>query len=190
LESSLKPRDLVLLLIGEGKDRRGFGRTSLQKLAFFASLRLEKDLGFRPHLYGPYSDVIEDEVETLQLSGLIEEKVQNLGFTSPTGFLAKKYDYELTESGEARIQALRTAYEKESHDISSLVVQVDQEAGGLDAWILAPAAKTLLIGREEGRSLSSEEVRQLATELGWELSDQQVGTVAHMLEGLGFLQLA
>ena len=48
-------QDLILLVIGNEKNKNLQGRTILQKKLYFLSVLKEIDLGFGPHYYGPYS---------------------------------------------------------------------------------------------------------------------------------------
>lgn len=184
----LKTRDTILFIIGEGSSRRGFGRTSLQKVAYFAGLLLNRDFGHRPHYYGPFSPLVEREVEALVMSGLGKETSYSLGFAGPGGFEAKQYEYDLTEEGRERIRALWDAHRTELQALKGMISRFDEIAGGLEPSILSPAAKTLFIAQEEHRALESSEIGELAGELGWDLSHEQVQKVGGLLEQMGLLK--
>ena len=108
----MKQRDLVLSIIDLCCDRPEFGRTSLQKVAYFVSQGLHQQLGHKAHFYGPFSEDVEDDVEGLLLAGLIDEKATSLGFQSYGGDAAKKYECSMTDAGNERVEALRGAYPK------------------------------------------------------------------------------
>jgi len=80
------------------------GKTRLQKLAFLLD---EEELGdqfdayqFRKYDYGPFSKELLEDVESLEKKGLVEiRKSRTLGGNA-------RYDYRLTEDGEAVVKDL------------------------------------------------------------------------------------
>lgn len=187
---SIQPRDLVLAVIALCGTREEFGRTSLQKVTFLASLKLGMDLGHHAYYYGPYSADVEADVEALVLSGLVKETVEYLDFMSPSGFQANRYRYTLTETGNVRVQLLRDAHPEQFGMIESLVQELVSVIGSLDQNILAATAKTLYIAREHGRPVSAEEIKEVGKDFGWKLSTGQIGRAATMLEKLQFVTKA
>jgi uncharacterized protein YwgA len=189
LNRQLKRRDALLILIGTCAERREFGRTSLQKVAYFAHLALDLDFGHRAHFYGPFSEVVESDIEALALSGLIEERVENLGFIGSSGFQGRRYEYRVTEDGEERLKALCERYAGDCAEITLLVQKLIDAAGGLDQRILSTAAKTHYISAQEGSLLSVDDIRAKAKRLGWDLSARQIKQVEQVLEKLGLVEL-
>jgi len=185
----MKSRDIVLFLTSLGQGRPEFGRTSLQKAAYFSSLVLGRDLGHRAHYYGPFSSTVEREMEALVLSSLVEEKVQLLGFANQIGFAAKQYEYKLTPSGEERVRELTGLYPKDADLLSGLVQSLVEHAGKLDQRVLSAAAKVHYIARQEGRPVSVPDVPVSARQLGWDLTDEQVEQVVHLLDKLSFIKV-
>jgi uncharacterized protein YwgA len=53
----LEVSEFILALIGSKPDGLN-GRTTVQKLGYFASIMLGKDFGYGPDFYGPYSTSI------------------------------------------------------------------------------------------------------------------------------------
>lgn len=186
----MKRRDLILFIISCCQQQREFGRTSLQKVAFFVEEHFGEDdeLGYRPHYFGPFSDVVVEEVNALTLAGLVEERVQRLGFVGASGFEGVKYEYSLTDVGSDRVAQLRDAYPAEAKDVEDFIGRLLQAAGGLDQAILAPAAKTYFIAKREDRVLEPEEIKTLAKQLGWVLSDHQIGRVVGILKELDLIE--
>lgn len=185
--SDLKRRDLVLAIIAMCAEREEFGRTALQKTAFFVSECLGAELGHRAHYYGPFSDQVECDVEDLVFAGLVEEQMATLSFAGHGAHQARRYEYRLTEDGRARVNDLEVAYPDDISALRNFIGRLVAAAGGLDQRILSPAAKTYFIAKREGRSISTSEIRQLAKKLGWDLRPPQIKIVA---EVLGTLKLA
>jgi uncharacterized protein YwgA len=189
MASEMKRRDLILAIVAVCGERPEFGRTSLQKTAFFAAEVLGTEFGHKAHFYGPFSDDVEADVEDLVFTGLLSERVTTLGFAGPSGREAKKYDYQLTDEGLARVDALRTAYPEEFRRLEAFVVRLTESAGGLDQGILSPAAKTYFIAKREKRAVSPKEIRQFGASLGWDLKPAQIRRVSDVLDSLGLAKV-
>jgi uncharacterized protein YwgA len=187
-EELMKQRDLVLSIIDLCCDRPEFGRTSLQKVAYFVSQGLHQQLGHKAHFYGPFSEDVEDDVEGLLLAGLIDEKATSLGFQSYGGDAAKKYEYSMTDAGNERVEALRGAYPEEFQSLATFIERLEQAAGGLDQSVLSPAAKTYFIASREHRPVKTSEIRTFGAQLGWNLQRKQVLQVVAVLKTLGLVK--
>lgn len=185
----MKRRDVLLTIIATGAKRPEFGRTSLQKVAYFVGVHRDDDFRHQAHFYGPFSDVVEADVEALVAAGLIEERVQSLPFVGARGHQGKRFEYRLTDEGESRVEQLKAVHPSESQDIEGFVKQLEEAAGGLDQGILSPAAKTYFIASRENRALSAQAIRELASELGWDLQPPQVKKVAKVLQQLNLVQV-
>jgi uncharacterized protein YwgA len=185
----VKRRDLLLILVELCGNRPEFGRTSLQKVAYFVGITLGVPLGHRAHYYGPYSEFVEREIDALVLSGLIEEKVEVLGFIGQRGHEGKRYEYSVTPEGERRIKELQRTYPKEYGKVEQFVGSLTSAANGLDQRILSPAAKTLFIAKREGRALDISEIGELAKQLGWHLNKEQVDRVVNVLAGIDLIRV-
>ncbi len=186
--SGLKLRDELLYIIAKCQDRPEFGRTSLQKVAYFASVRDETSIGHRAHYYGPYSPLVEQEVEALALSGFVEEKSYGLGFANDSGFAARKYEYRVTKEGRQRLEAVSKAHPDDIAALDGFLSNLAQAAGGFDQRVLSAAAKTLYIARASEEPLSLSQISDLARQHGWDLSPQQIARVVEMLKKLGFIE--
>jgi uncharacterized protein YwgA len=188
--SQLKLRDELLLIIHRCQSRPEFGRTSLQKVAYFASIRENKNIGHRAHFYGPYSPAVETEVEALTLSGFIEEKSYALGFASKSGFAARKYEYRVTDSGLSRLEAVTNAHPHDVRELNQFLDKLVEAANGLDQKVLSAAAKTLYIARATGKASSLGEISDLARGHGWDLSPSDIAQVVDVLRKLGLVEEA
>lgn len=92
---------LVLLTVG-ALGQPLWGRVKMQKLIFLVGNVIEglhKDLGYEPHLYGPYSDKVESIAEDLESLGYIDQEGSKFVLT-PKGeeeFSQLKPDEEVKE---------------------------------------------------------------------------------------------
>lgn len=188
--NSMKRRDLILAIIAICSGREEFGRTSLQKTAFFVGERFQTGLGHHAHFYGPFSDQVEADVEDLVFASLVDEKVSLLGFAGSSGNQAKRYEYELTADGKERVGALAEAYPTELAELRDFIERLIEAAGGLDQRILSPAAKTYFIAKREKRPVSSAEIKEFGKKLGWNLRNPQIKQVASVLSTLGFAKVS
>jgi len=184
----MKRRDLLLSIIAVCGERPDFGRTSLQKVAYFVGLTSGADLQHRAYYFGPFSEVVEREVQTLVISDLIQERIQPLGFVGAEGFEGRRYEYHLAAAGRERFDQLRVAYPEEVRALETFIGKLIQAAGGLDQKVLSTAAKTFFIAQREGRPLDAEEIKQLARQLGWTVSHAQVERVLRVLHDLEFME--
>lgn len=179
----MKRRDLILSIIALCQDFNEFGRTSMQKVAYWAGRYFGFNLGHHAYFYGPFSPVIEQDVEALVLSGLVEEKSQTLG-VNRDGWDISKYEYSLTEGGRERLKLLTTAYPDQLEELKVFVDQLVEAAGGLHQSVLAPATKLLFIEKAEGRKLTDEEITVAAKNLGWKLTEDEVQRVRRVIDNL------
>jgi uncharacterized protein YwgA len=101
----MKNRKLVTLALLDSKGEQNLiGRTRLQKLLFLIQQRLDeqgqslnRDYDFIAYDYGPFSQEIYEDVETLIERGLVSEDATKLD----DGVI--QYSYELTEKGRERL---------------------------------------------------------------------------------------
>lgn len=104
------PGKLILLLLHSQSDAPLPGRTHLQKEAFVISHALpglSQDLGFEPHLMGPYSSALADEAEQLELSELVVEDGGSLRITERGRSLASSLERETGRTVLAKIAELK-----------------------------------------------------------------------------------
>lgn len=179
----MRTRDLILTLIDACSDREEFGRTSLQKMAYFAGERLGVDLGHHAYYYGPFSDVVEQEVASLALGELLSEQVTVLGVGSRGP--VRKYQYSLTDQGRRRLKMVSERYPEETERVRELVGQVIEVAGSLEQGLLSQAAKTFFVAEATGANATFDELKGLAEQHGWQLENRKREPVERLLGALG-----
>jgi uncharacterized protein YwgA len=184
----MKPRDVVLSIIGEVTGHDEFGRTSLQKVSYLTSLLIGMDLGHSAYYYGPYSPAVEANAEALAIGGLIKENSETIGINA-RGFPLLKYTYTITEQGEERLQRVRDAHPDQSQSIKDIVAKIEATAGSFDQNTLSAVSKTFYIAKEQSRPISPGEVQEFAKELGWTLRTRKIEEVIQMLSELGLVEV-
>jgi len=176
-------KDAILATIANEEGKALHGRTLLQKKLYFLSVLLNEDFDFRPHYFGPYSPTVADDLGALTAAGFISEDVDIFpGSAGPFGE-RRRYSYKLDPSCEEilpeiadELQACYCALERiNSHPIAG------------NSQLLPVAAKVHFIMNERGRA-SVEEIRQRATELGWNLGERDIDQVVEYLEHLGLVK--
>ena len=166
------------------------GRTTLQKLAYFASVNGLSDISFRPHYYGPFSDEVSQTSGVLSALGLLTEKViitneRSDGWLRSVSGDIRAYTYSLTREGREAAADVRSLHRAEWQSLERLVTTCRKETG-LNPGILATAAKIHFIFTNDPDSVQSNEtVKKAASEFGWKLSARDISRVGSLLTKLG-----
>src|SRR5262245_47705849 len=89
-----------LALLAMGGEIRG--KTKLQKTVYFIGLlcKMEEDLGYRPHFYGPYSAEVAGAAQSLRALGFATQSSAGIGSMDSSGFEVARYDLALTDEGK------------------------------------------------------------------------------------------
>ena len=166
----------VILVALDGAGGQLAGRTRLQKVMYFLCERLGIDAGYFPHFYGPYSEQVAGAVDSLVARDLVEEEAESTATGGP--FEGRLYTYSLGERGR---EVLAFAEEREGERAR----RVREELAGLlsekpSTQALAVASKLHII-LPKSDSVSDEELRRKAANLGWDLR------TANVQEGIAFL---
>ena len=96
---------LLIALIGAHQSQKIEGRTRIQKLVCILKTRdkLPFTFDFKPYFYGPYSDELSEDINTLIGMKLLEETI------TPIGFGSYRYDYSFTKNAQRLFSKLETA---------------------------------------------------------------------------------
>lgn len=177
--------EMVLTLVDLCGERRDFGRTTLQKVAYLATVALGwPRVGHEAHFYGPFSRPLERSTARLAAQGLLVEGAEDLGFVGAGGYRAKQFHYRLTEAGSQRLAQLRRQH---PHDVARLATFVDQlqsSVGGLDQSVLSLAAKVHYIVERAGQPVGQDQIVEAARTLGWRITEPTIADVSTILERL------
>jgi len=185
----LTTRETVLLIVAAAGERVE-GRTVMQKLAYFSGLGLGTVLGHRAHFYGPYSARVEDGLVLAAVGGDLKETVERMPDWTGSGSDYVKYTYDLTEQGREKVAALRDEHPEESGRIDTAVRAIRNVIPDLNQKTLSSAAKTYLILAESEGDVSEDRIPELATKLGWKLSQADANQTVEILRQLGLVAVA
>jgi uncharacterized protein YwgA len=166
------------------------GKTMLQKTVYFLGLLTGSvgNLGYRAHLYGPYSDDVNRAVDHLKTIDVLEESVTPWGAVDQSGFEVRRYDFRLNAQG-CKLAEAKTKENPAIWDKIKAATEKLREAGGLDYVSLSIAAKTyFMLGDKTGRATESDLVA-LAPTFGWKVTPAQIRDAASYLSRLGLVEL-
>lgn len=169
--------DAILTILGSIEN--GAGRTTLQKLLYFASSKKILRAAFRPYYYGPYSDEVYLELQSLVALHFIEERPETYA-SGHTG-----HSYKLTGDGQSVLPP-------NSQDADNLdhLVELARRHFGLDQRLLSAAAKTHFVLGSHNLPLTFDGIRAEARNLGWEISADDADRVVDFLSDLGLVTRA
>jgi uncharacterized protein YwgA len=186
-EKRLTDREL-LLLIASAADGTLAGRTVAQKLAYFGGRKLEQPTGHTAYYYGPYSDEITAALERGVLAGDFTKQIERIPdwFGGPD---AMKHVYTLTERGVEEAEQVAQQHSEEAREVFETVGTIAQAIPDFRQKALSAAAKIDLIVAEQNRPVPLAEIRALATELGWSLSEGEVGEALDVLARLDLVEM-
>lgn len=176
--------DGVLLLLDAAGGQIA-GRTTIQKLGYFSTVRGAIRARYRPHYYGPYSADIAGAIQTLVSYGFIEERVETPGGTGTTPDW-KRYTYTITEDGRELVPELKQEYARGAEEVEE-IVGICKDTANLDSKTLSWAAKVHYIQTRERRYMSYDEIREVARTLNWDLSEDQIQKGIDLLNDLHFM---
>jgi uncharacterized protein len=166
------------------------GKTLLQKRMFFLGEILNKNFGYRPHYYGPYSDDIAADITILTNYGFLETKTCEYGMAGGGGFEVRRFDYRLTEEGKKAVQWLKGEYPEEAKGIETAALRIEN-AGEMHYMDLSIAAKAyFILKKNQQRALAPEEIAVEAKKFSWSVEEPQINSAVGFLEKLGMVTTA
>jgi len=154
------------------------GRTAIQKLGYFASLKTGLSLGYRPHYYGPYSSILHGLLGEFVSAGYVEEQARQ------TRFYRTMYSYSLTDDGIQLFNEVRKREPIKSAEIGEVVQRCERIVKN-NVNSLSWAAKVYFLLSQKGMEISTEEAVQSSRRFGWKLSNTEVESGTKLLVGLG-----
>ncbi len=178
--------DSLLMMIA-ASDEGIYGRTTVQKLAYFAAEQGYLDATFRPHYYGPYSEEVANTLESLTSLGYLREDVIALGEQSDQ-FLArisgdvKAYRYELTDEGRQVLTEIKGENPEDWQRMSEFMADI---AGSteLNPAVLSVAAKVHYVRKRMGhrKKVSSSVIINQARRYHWNLTEENIERATRLL---------
>jgi len=157
------------------------GRTAIQKLGYFASVKLKKNAEYGPDYYGPFSPSIAAHLENLVGLDFVVEKGRR------TVRDRIMYSYHLTDDGQQISKKIKEEYPKEY----SIITNVVKECGKTvhyNFYVLSWAAKVHFILEQTGRTLTYEEAIDASQLFGWNLGEKEIESAVKLLLALGLIK--
>ena len=174
--------ELLLTILGSS-DEPIAGRTAIQKITYFASLKTRTDGGFGPHYYGPFSSGVAGLIEELSAAGFIAEQAKR------TVNDRVMYSYFLTDDGRRLFERLRNK-EPQIYEIVRRVVKRCKNIANNNIGVLSWSAKIYFLITQKGAKLTYSEARQMSKKFGWQLPENELKTGVRLLKALGLVRVA
>lgn len=173
------PELLIALLSVEPEGING--RTVIQKLSYFASVKLKIDAGYGPDYYGPFSPSIAAHLESLVGLDFVVEKGRR------TVRDRIMYSYHLTDDGQQIAEKIKEEYPREYLIIRNVVKKCGRIVH-YNFYVLSWAAKVHFILEQTGRALTYEEAINVGQLFGWKLGEKEMESAVKLLSALGLAQ--
>jgi len=180
----MEVKDVVLTVVShEGGSFTG--NTLLQKKIFFLNEGLSMGISFKPHYYGPYSEEVASEINTLVGLNFLSKSAETFPSNNIWGEI-RRYTYELTEEGEEILGEIKN--ESEHEKIIEFLNKMGRfsEAGNYNK--LSKAAKVFHIVKRK-KEVTKNKIREEANKLGWRLNSGEVEEVTSFLADMGFVKI-
>jgi len=182
----MKTRHIIAVLLAKSGGEIQ-GKTKMQKEMYFLAEFLRRDLGYRPHFYGPYSDQVGSGMDQLEGIGFVDMRREYLGREDQRGFEVHRCDFKLNKHGKELARWLEQNNRKESQKIAEFVEKLRAVPGGDDYMNLSLAAKVhYLIGKSG--PLTRAEIREKAEDVGWHIPQRDIDVAVRILDELGFVE--
>jgi len=173
----MQAAELVLSVLGSSAKPLD-GRTTIQKIVYFASIKTGADVGYTPHFYGPYSPIVAQTVENLESTGYITEKSR---LTTHDRIM---YSYSLSDDGAKMVDLIQKR-ERNNYMKAKKVVDTCQKIVKNNINVLSWAAKVYFLLSQKESEISYDEVVEKGKQFGWQLSSKEIDSGAKLLVVLG-----
>ena len=157
------------------------GRTVVQKLGYFASVKLKMEAGYAADFYGPFSSKVAEQLQNLAELDFVVERGRH------TSYNRTMYNYYLTEDGLELSQKAKEEYPKQFAVIRKIVGKCD-ETVHCNYNVLSWAAKVHFVVSRAGKAMSRAEAIDASQSFGWKLSEDEVESAIRLLSALGLIK--
>jgi uncharacterized protein YwgA len=159
------------------------GRTAVQKLGYFATVMLEKNLGYGPDFYGPYSAIVAANLQNLVETDFVTEK------RIVTANHRKMYSYALNNEAAGLVKTIKKKYPKECKQIQNVVKKCG-EIVNCDYNVLSWAAKVHFVLQKSEKAMTYQEAIIASRSFGWTLNQEEVDAGVKLLQELKLIKKA
>ena len=153
--------DAIMLAVQYSLDK-GINRTTLQKTLYFIDRSYKLGCEFQPHFYGPYSKIVDDQIERLVQTNLVKEIESDI---TPNN----QYNYTVTNDSKQIIEILERKCSKEAKLIKELVIYINKKK--LKASDISAIAKVQYIQDYLSEKKSNKPVKTIIRHMGWNIDD-------------------
>ncbi len=157
------------------------GRTTLQKLVYLCSIKVQIDSteDFKPRYYGPFSYSLSESLERLVGLKFLKEEPR---ITSRDHI---SYLYSLTDDAIGIMGKIKSLYAKQ-YQLVSKIVHDAKTYCNLNPYALSYAAKVHYIAMQTRRPISLKDATQQAKSFDWRLDESQASSGIKLLLALQF----
>lgn len=172
----------AILLTIQAADGRISGRTAIQKLVYFETVKNITRAEYRPHYYGPYSEEVANAIQTLVALKFLKEEEVSYGI-EPRPW--RVFKYEMSDEGKKAVEQISSENAKEYEQIKS-VVETSKNVVGLDANAMSLAAKAYFVLLKGKHAMTCEEIKKDAIDYGWKIPGEvSIDKAVDLLNELG-----
>lgn len=157
------------------------GRTAIQKLGYFASVKMKKDAGYGPDFYGPFSPLVAAHLESLVGLDFVVEKGRR------TVRDRIMYSYYLTDDGQQLAEKVKQEYPIEYPIIANVVKKCGRIVH-CNFNVLSWAAKVNFILAQTKKEMTYEEAIKAGQLFGWKLDEREIESAVKLLSALGLIK--
>ena len=184
MNSAFDVYDAIALTLHANNDTLS-NRTTLQKLIYFDTLKLES-LQIAPysnHFYGPFSHKVASALDEMVAFSYMNEQISSR-------YNHESYHYTLTASGKKYAESIQKMFPRE-YKIISETVRICDEYCSLQATTLSYSAKAhyiLVNGDKDGYTI--DDVQEAAKKFEWEISTHDAEKGMTLLEKLNLVHIS
>lgn len=172
--------ELIIALLNAEPDGID-GRTVIQKLGYFASVKLKMEAGYGPDFYGPFSPSVAAQLENLVGFDFVIEKGRR---TIRDRIM---YSYFLTDDGKQLAEKIKEEYPEE-YSIIRNIIEKCKKMVHFNFHVLSWAAKVHFILSQTGKTMTYEEAIEVGQLFDWELNEREIESAVKLSTALGLVK--
>lgn len=178
MDAALDVYDAITLTLRSNNDEL-YNRTTLQKLIYFETLKLEplKTITYRNHFYGPFSYQVAAALDEMVAFSRINEQASSR-------YNHESYHYGLTKPGKKYASDIQDKF-SDQFDVIRNIVEICDKHCSLQATLLSYAAKAHYILVNGGKDqYTIDDVQETAKKFEWRISEKDAENGMILLEKL------
>ena len=172
--------DAILLILHSAPDGIR-GKTAIQKIAYFVSIKTGINMNFFAHYYGPYSRNVAATLQSLSDFDFVDKDVK---FTRKNRFM---HVFNLNDDGKSIVNDIIKEYPNEYRIIKDVVETIEPFGQNYD--ILSWASKIYYVLHEKGKPITEDEIIKLAERHDWKLINTEIESAKKLLLSLELLKI-